>query len=128
MNGVDFKRRVIAKRQEILADMLDYAGYTGTGDGGNYCVHGTYLGYWDGPDYLCGPCEDGISVGMYAYYAALSQVQMEMRAGKQELADKLTNAVVDLLIEYHDSLDGADRQEVLSSLWIATKTLTSKRK
>ncbi len=22
-----------------------------------YCEHGTYIGSWDGPDYLCGQCE-----------------------------------------------------------------------
>lgn len=26
-----------------------------------YCEHGTYVGGWAGGDYLCGPCEDGIS-------------------------------------------------------------------
>lgn len=24
-----------------------------------YCVHGTYIGYPLGPDYMCGACEDG---------------------------------------------------------------------
>lgn len=23
-----------------------------------YCIHGTYIGDWAGPDYLCGRCED----------------------------------------------------------------------
>lgn len=41
--------------------------YTGhTGEGGNlYCRHGSYLGTWWGPDYMCGACEDGM--GDYEY-------------------------------------------------------------
>ena len=27
-----------------------------------HCVHGTYIGYPGGADYMCGWCEDGISV------------------------------------------------------------------
>jgi hypothetical protein len=27
-----------------------------------HCVHGSFVGDWAGPDYLCGWCEDGISV------------------------------------------------------------------
>jgi hypothetical protein len=26
------------------------------------CQHGTFIGSWWGPDYLCGRCEDGVSV------------------------------------------------------------------
>lgn len=28
----------------------------------NYCKHGTYVGDWAGPDYICGACEDGLCV------------------------------------------------------------------
>jgi hypothetical protein len=31
-------------------------------DNSQYCQHGTFIGSWWGPDYLCGWCEDGISV------------------------------------------------------------------
>jgi hypothetical protein len=31
-------------------------------DDSQYCKHGTFIGSWWGPDYLCGWCEDGISV------------------------------------------------------------------
>lgn len=24
-----------------------------------HCKHGTYVGTWDGPDYMCGWCENG---------------------------------------------------------------------
>ena len=32
------------------------------GDSRQHCVHGTFIGSWWGPDYLCGWCEDGVSV------------------------------------------------------------------
>lgn len=28
----------------------------------HYCEHGTYIGTWCGPDYICGFCEQGITV------------------------------------------------------------------
>ena len=28
----------------------------------NRCVHGTYVGDWAGPDYICGSCEEGLCV------------------------------------------------------------------
>jgi hypothetical protein len=31
-------------------------------DASQYCPHGTFIGSWWGLDYLCGWCEDGISV------------------------------------------------------------------
>lgn len=31
-----------------------------------YCVHGSYVGTWDGPDYLCGWCESGVGVYEFA--------------------------------------------------------------
>jgi hypothetical protein len=30
-------------------------------DSSQYCQHGTFIGSWWGPDYLCQWCEDGIS-------------------------------------------------------------------
>ena len=30
-------------------------------DESQYCQHGTFIGSWWGPDYLCAWCEDGIS-------------------------------------------------------------------
>jgi hypothetical protein len=29
-------------------------------DSSQYCKHGTFIGSWWGPDYLCGACEDGL--------------------------------------------------------------------
>lgn len=35
-----------------------------------HCVHGTYVGDWAGPDYMCGPCEDGLGIYDYALRCA----------------------------------------------------------
>jgi hypothetical protein len=44
---------------EYEAEVLGYdADFS---DNSQYCVHGTFIGSWWGPDYLCGWCEDGIS-------------------------------------------------------------------
>jgi hypothetical protein len=42
-----------------------------------HCVHGTFVGSWWGPDYLCSWCEDGISVDdMHAILAAQRERHM----------------------------------------------------
>lgn len=36
----------------------DYDEAYGLHQDDHYCVHGTYVGGWAGPDYMCGLCED----------------------------------------------------------------------
>lgn len=31
-------------------------------DARQYCEHGTWIGSWWGPDYLCGYCEEGVTM------------------------------------------------------------------
>lgn len=57
-------------------------GYVGTGGDGNYCKHGVNLGYWDGPDYMCGACEDGTSDYDYALGLAYDHMRREKKARK----------------------------------------------
>lgn len=41
----------------------DSLGYDAdVGDPSQYCKHGTFVGSWWGPDYICGKCEDGVDV------------------------------------------------------------------
>ena len=71
MKPTQHERQWVRRRAlEIVAGMKEAPRYTGhTGEGGSlYCEHGTYLGTWYGPDYLCGACEDGVN--MYAYAIA----------------------------------------------------------
>lgn len=37
-------------------------------DDSQRCQHGTFIGSWWGPDYLCWACEEGISVEEYRAY------------------------------------------------------------
>lgn len=62
------------------------------------CPHGTFIGSWWGPDYICGYCEDGISVEeMYEIQAASARWGAEhLLAEGERLAEALTNALVGL--------------------------------
>jgi hypothetical protein len=41
----------------------DHLGYDAdVSDSSQYCKHGTFIGSWWGPDYMCGKCEDGVAV------------------------------------------------------------------
>lgn len=63
---------VLRRALEIVKGMKAAPAYTGhTGEGGSlYCRHGSYLGTWYGPDYLCGACEDGVDDYTYALRSA----------------------------------------------------------
>ena len=39
-----------------------------------YCQHGTWIGSWWGPDYLCGACESGVSAAAYQFSSIQSSV------------------------------------------------------
>lgn len=43
-----------------ISDQEDQEGYLGYDD--THCEHGTFVGGWAGPDYMCHWCEQGISV------------------------------------------------------------------
>lgn len=45
------------------------------GDERQYCQHGTWIGSWWGPDYLCGACESGISGDAYSYSGILNSIR-----------------------------------------------------
>jgi len=40
-----------------------------------YCIHGTFIGSWWGPDYLCPACEQGIPLLLWTYYGAKREVR-----------------------------------------------------
>lgn len=75
------------------------------------CEHGTFIGSWWGPDYLCGYCEDGISVQeMYAIQAESARWGAERLVAEAEriaqvMADALSQhpysvKVATVLVEY----------------------------
>lgn len=43
-----------------ISDQEDQESYLGYDD--THCEHGTFVGGWAGPDYMCHWCEDGVSV------------------------------------------------------------------
>jgi hypothetical protein len=61
--------------------------------GEQYCQHGVNVGTWDGPDYMCGACEDGLSIYQYALYSAYDQMQRDRRAAQRQISD----AVIDVI-------------------------------
>ncbi len=48
-------------------------GYQSEAD--SYCVHGTFVGNWAGPDYMCGPCEMGVSDEEWAHGKARAELR-----------------------------------------------------
>ena len=58
---------------EYITDQEDQESYLGYDD--THCEHGTFVGGWAGPDYLCGSCEDGVSREEYMELVARRQQQ-----------------------------------------------------
>lgn len=56
---------------DTLVDQInDRLGYDADiTDGSQYCIHGTFMGSWWGPDYLCGLCEQGMDTRINITYA-----------------------------------------------------------
>jgi hypothetical protein len=53
--------------EETYDDRLGYD--ADHNDDSQYCIHGTFIGSWWGPDYMCGWCEEGASVAeVRAFY------------------------------------------------------------
>lgn len=71
----------------VIRGLKEHEGYTGTGGDGNYCRHGVNLGYWAGPDYMCGACESGVSDYEYALGVAYDHMHRELRVTKQVEVD-----------------------------------------
>ena len=49
-------RTPYAEQDEALGYDADHS------DESQYCIHGTFMGSWWGPDYICGYCEDGVTL------------------------------------------------------------------
>lgn len=58
-----------------------------------HCKHGTYVGGWAGPDYLCGYCEDGIGDHEYALRVAWDRQQAEAREVFRRIFDGFFDAM-----------------------------------
>lgn len=57
--------------------------------GEQYCVHGTNVGTWDGPDLMCGWCEDGASHYTVALHWAYTRWERDRRSIGLAIQDAL---------------------------------------
>lgn len=64
--------------------------------GEQYCQHGVNVGTWDGPDYMCGACEDGIGIYQYALYSAYDEMYRDRRAAQRQISDAVIAAIKEL--------------------------------
>ena len=62
--------------------------------GEQYCVHGTNIGTWDGPDYMCGWCEDGATIYQYALYWAWRRYRDDQRKARKEWTEALIDTMI----------------------------------
>ncbi len=51
-----FQAIALQAKKEFLEQVEEYRNTP------EYCEHGTYVGSWWGPDYLCGGCEEGYTI------------------------------------------------------------------
>ena len=63
-----------------------------------YCVHGTFIGSWWGPDYLCGYCEAGVSRRQQARWMALDAGR------KARMADRRLREFIDASVRFWGDL------------------------
>lgn len=56
-------------------------------DDSQRCEHGTFIGSWWGPDILCSPCEDGISVEEFKAIRAAARRQRLVTLATAKLWD-----------------------------------------
>ena len=62
----------------------------------DYCHHGSYVGCWAGPDFMCGYCEDGISDADYdAMVERRLVVDRRVYALRHQLARRLEQVNAD---------------------------------
>ena len=88
--------KLVARRKAAIAEYEE--AYRKARGNLTHCVHGTYIGTWAGPDYMCGLCESGVREDIYG--DALREAK-----ARWAKATKWTNAVHEL---YHDRVIDRD--------------------
>lgn len=59
----------------------------------DHCKHGTYVGDWAGPDYMCGYCEDGTSDYHFALWAAMNEQARHVAEIRENVVHAALNAM-----------------------------------
>ena len=54
-----------------------------------HCIHGTFVGNWAGPDYMCGPCEMGETLEEFQEGKRLAAEANEKRRHAREQWEQL---------------------------------------
>jgi hypothetical protein len=62
------------EQDEILGYDADHS------DARQYCKHGTWIGSWWGPDYMCGACEDGTTDRDYVIGCLKQEIRRQQEA------------------------------------------------
>lgn len=70
-----FHAIAIQAKREYLEELEGYRAA-----GSERCEHGTYVGSWWGPDYICGGCEEGYTI------TNLDAYRVGLRAARKALA------------------------------------------
>ena len=77
---------------------------------GTHCVHGTFVGNWAGPDYMCGYCESGMTAEEYEEEKRYWAEANEKRRLAREQWDAINREIETLVT-----------QEDKDAMWIRAK-------
>jgi hypothetical protein len=103
---------------EYISDQQDQSEYYG--HDATHCEHGTFVGGWDGPDYLCQWCEDGVAL---EEYQAIGRERESRAFRHQAVWDHRAKVIV----KYHDAEEtGAATQAqfddiVRATIWLVKR-------
>lgn len=78
--AIEIKNEVLARREDPYRNQW----------GETYCQHGYNLGTWDGPDFMCGYCENGDTPYEYAVMVAQGEREHDRKVVAQQMLDALT--------------------------------------
>lgn len=82
-----------------------------------HCEHGTFVGDWAGPDYMCGWCEDGVSDYEYALGVAMNEQLRHVSEIRARMARAALDAMCDTdQKEWISSRDAAEMGRLMTSL------------
>jgi hypothetical protein len=118
------KRNAIRIKNDLRA--RDYS-YTGTGGDGNYCKHGVNLGYWDGPDYMCGARESGVSDYEYALGLVWNERRRARREVSREFIERMFMNRDSWWNEHVDLFDREESKQLVDLMFRMTKIIENRR-
>lgn len=67
--------------------------------GEQYCKHGVNVGTWDGPDLMCGACEEGVSDHDWAMGQAYAMWRRDRSTVGRLVSEAITDTIRDVCVE-----------------------------